>query len=183
MYYSITNKLLIETHDKFYGPIRIQNPIFDFHLQVTLVLAFLVCWSPFQFVQLAKTQKLWNLSPEACHQLIDVATILAYANSMINPILYTVLGKSKGKTVSVRFMLAFTEAARKQISSPKTFYFLGSKFYRRLSSALNGFGSRGRGSGFSRSSTKSLNRATSLKVKTTTTIANNKVRNIKKLTF
>ena len=57
---------------------------------------FLICWCPFHLVHLIKlTSGLPFGSEDSCIVMNTITHILAYSNSMLNPILYTFLGKTK----------------------------------------------------------------------------------------
>ena len=58
------------------------------------MVVFLFCWTPFHFVHLAKIKGMY-LGDEACSNLVEIVTLLAYSNCMLNPILYTFMGMSR----------------------------------------------------------------------------------------
>nr|XP_039273972.1 neuropeptides B/W receptor type 2-like [Styela clava] len=60
-------------------------------LVVSLVASFVVCWLPFHAMVLAKIRGI-NMPPGGCDKLQTAVLLIAYFNSLLNPMLYTFLG-------------------------------------------------------------------------------------------
>lgn len=71
---------------------------------VLLVTTFIICWLPYHIFQLARIKGI-PIGTDQCNAVREWLSILAYANSVLNPILYTFMGsniRSRWKEVIAR---------------------------------------------------------------------------------
>ncbi|XP_063040137.1 N-formyl peptide receptor 2-like [Engraulis encrasicolus] len=78
-YAIITQKLRVNRMTKSSKPFR---------LMTAVIITFVICWAPYQIFRLLSINKVSNIKTG-----IQISTMLAYANSFINPVLYSFMGQ------------------------------------------------------------------------------------------
>jgi len=105
--------------------LKIRNKVT--YMSLSLVTAFIICWMPVNVLHMAKIKGI-NLSAEKghiCTQLSQFASIMAYLNSLFNPLFYSFFGTDFRKRFSrakrtVKRSISLTNEKQKKNKMVKT---------------------------------------------------------------
>jgi len=94
-------------------------------MSALLVSTFIICWLPFHIIHLTKIKGLPYMQGSSCENLTIFSSLLAYINSVLNPICYSFLGTNFGKKIrraseTVRRSVTGKPSSRKLNTSTKS---------------------------------------------------------------